>query len=70
MVYNGSVKWFSKEKGYGFVIPDTGEKDVFVHITAVQSSGLTAEAMKDRTPISYELKEHKGKMAAVNLKLG
>ncbi len=59
----GTVKWFNKTKGFGFIIPDDGDKDVFVHITAVVESGLTelAEGQK----VSFELiEEPKGLKAA------
>ena len=59
----GTVKWLNKTKGFGFIIPDDGDKDVFVHITAVVESGLTelAEGQK----VSFELiEEPKGLKAA------
>ncbi len=49
----GTVKWFNTTKGYGFIAPDDGGKDVFVHISAVERSGLTGLA--DNQKISYEL---------------
>ena len=49
----GTVKWFNTEKGYGFIQPADGSKDVFVHITAVQAAGL--QTLKDNQPIEYEL---------------
>lgn len=51
----GTVKWFNTTKGYGFIAPDDGGKDVFVHISAVEQSGMTGLA--DNQKISYELKE-------------
>ena len=63
----GTVKWFNNRKGYGFICPDEGSNDVFVHITAVQKSGL--KSLKEKTKISYELMEEKGKTVACNLKL-
>ncbi len=50
---NGTVKWFNTTKGYGFIAPDDGGKDVFVHISAVERSGLTGLA--DNQKVSYEL---------------
>ena len=49
----GTVKWFNTEKGYGFIQPADGGKDIFVHITAVQAAGL--QSLKDNQPIEYEL---------------
>ena len=63
----GKVKWFNTTKGYGFIAPDEGEKDVFVHISAVQNSGM--KELKEDQKVSYELETGKnGKTAAVNLK--
>ncbi|QMU56901.1 MAG: cold-shock protein [Boseongicola sp.] len=50
---NGTVKWFNTTKGFGFIAPDEGGKDVFVHISAVERSGLTGLA--DNQKVSYEL---------------
>ncbi len=63
----GTVKWFNNKKGYGFICPDEGGKDVFVHITAVQKAGM--KTLKDNEKISYDLMEEKGKTVAGNLKL-
>ena len=63
----GTVKWFNKRKGYGFITPDEGEQDVFVHISAVQKAGL--RTLKDGTKLSYELMTEKGKTVAGDLKL-
>ena len=61
----GTVKWFNGRKGYGFIEPDDGENDVFVHITAVQASGLT---LKEDMKISFEKEQgNNGKYSAVNL---
>ena len=51
----GTVKWFNTTKGYGFIAPESGGKDVFVHVSAVERSGLTGLA--DNQKVSYELKE-------------
>ncbi|MGF1462571.1 MAG: cold-shock protein [Maricaulaceae bacterium] len=62
----GTVKWFNTEKGYGFIKPDDGGADVFVHITAVQAAGLATLA--EGQTLSYELTEARnGKVAASNL---
>ncbi len=64
----GTVKWFNETKGYGFIAPDEGGKDVFVHISAVQRSGLTG--LKDNQKISYELQTGRdGKSSAGDLEL-
>jgi len=63
---SGTVKWFNATKGYGFIEPDDGGKDVFVHITAVQGSGLQGLAEGQR--VSYEITEQRGKSSAANLK--
>ena len=52
---NGTVKWFNTTKGFGFIAPDGGGKDVFVHISAVEKSGLTGLA--DNQKVSFELQE-------------
>jgi len=62
----GTVKWFDATKGYGFIAPEGGDNDVFVHISAVQASGLDGLAEGDK--LSFELEEQKnGKKSAVNL---
>lgn len=61
----GSVKWFNTTKGYGFIQPDDGGKDVFVHISAVQAAGLNA--LQEGQRVSYELVNQKGKESAGNL---
>ena len=55
----GTVKWFNKTKGFGFIVPDEGEKDVFVHITAVLASGL--QELNEGQKVSYQsIEEPKG----------
>jgi CspA family cold shock protein len=62
----GTVKWFNATKGFGFILPQDGGKDVFVHITAVQKAGLTG--LKDGQKVSYDIVQERGKAAASNLK--
>jgi len=64
---SGTVKWFNPTKGFGFIEPDEGGKDVFVHITAVQAAGL--QGLDDGQKVSYELAEERGKTSAANLKV-
>ncbi len=63
----GTVKWFNPTKGYGFVQPDAGGNDVFVHISAVERAGLST--LNEGQKVSYELATEKGKTSAANLKL-
>jgi CspA family cold shock protein len=64
----GTVKWFNSQKGYGFIGPDDGSKDVFVHISALERAGLST--LQEGQRVSYELEAgRQGKNAAVNLKL-
>lgn len=64
---DGTVKWFNATKGYGFIMPSDGTKDVFVHITAVQAAGLTG--LNDGQKVIYDMVIERGKAAATNLKL-
>ena len=61
----GTVKWFNGRKGYGFIEPDDGENDVFVHVTAVKDSGLNV--LNEGDKVSFELVENRGRMAAEKL---
>ena len=63
----GKVKWFNRTKGYGFIAPDDGSKDVFVHITAVEKAGLST--LKENQAISFELVTDKERTSAEELKL-
>jgi CspA family cold shock protein len=64
---NGTVKWFNATKGFGFILPDDGGKDVFVHITAVQKVGL--QGLKENQKVSFEVASERGKPTAINLKV-
>ncbi len=63
----GVVKWFNPTKGFGFIQPDAGGADVFVHITAVQQAGL--RTLNEGQKVGYELATNKGKTSAVNLQV-
>jgi len=65
----GTVKWFNDQKGYGFIQPDQGGRDVFVHISAVERSGLPG--LREGQKVSYEVEADRrtGKEAATNLKI-
>ncbi len=63
----GTVKWFNTTKGFGFIQPQGGGNDVFVHITAVQAAGL--RGLNDGQNVSYDVVMERGKAAASNLKL-
>ncbi len=63
----GSVKWFNATKGYGFIMPEDGSKDVFVHVTAVQGAGL--RGLNDGQKVTYDIAMERGKASAANLKL-
>ena len=63
---SGTVKWFNGTKGYGFIQPDDGGADVFVHISAVQAAGL--RSLNEGQKVNFELQSNKGRTSAVNLK--
>lgn len=64
---NGKVKWFNAQKGFGFIQPDSGSSDVFVHITTVERAGLSG--LNDGQSVSFDITTERGKSAAANLKL-
>jgi CspA family cold shock protein len=66
MMPTGTVKWFNPTKGYGFIQPQDGGKDVFVHISAVERAGLSS--LNEGQVVEYELVTNRGKQAAENLK--
>jgi CspA family cold shock protein len=61
----GTVKWFNPTKGYGFIAPEDGDKDVFVHVSAVEKAGLGTLTEGQR--VSFEVTSERGKTAATNL---
>jgi CspA family cold shock protein len=66
-VATGTVKWFNPTKGYGFIQPDGGGKDVFLHISAVERAGLST--LNEGAKISYEVVANRGKDSAENIKM-
>jgi CspA family cold shock protein len=66
-VAKGTVKWFNGTKGYGFIQPSTGGKDVFVHISAVEKAGL--RGLNEGQAIEYDVVSNRGKESAENLKV-
>ncbi len=64
---NGTVKWFNATKGYGFIQPEQGGPDVFVHISAVEKAGL--RDLREGQKVAYEIATQKGKTSAVDLKV-
>lgn len=64
---NGQVKWFNATKGFGFIQPEEGGADVFVHISALERAGLAD--LKEGQRVSYELATNKGKTSAANIKV-
>ena len=63
----GTVKWFNPTKGYGFIQTEDGGRDVFVHINAVEKSGISG--LKEGDRVNYELETNRGRTAATNLEL-
>ena len=63
----GSVKWFNPSKGYGFISPDGGGKDIFVHISALETSGI--KNLSENQKVSYDESRNKDKISAGNIKL-
>lgn len=63
----GTVKWFNAAKGFGFIQPESGGQDIFVHISALESAGL--RDLKENQKVSYELATNKGRTSAADLRL-
>lgn len=63
----GTVKWFNPSKGFGFIQPESGSRDVFVHISAVERAGLGT--LNEGQRVSYNVVEERGKQSAADLKL-
>lgn len=61
----GIVKWFNPTKGYGFIQPEGGEKDVFVHISALEKAGL--RSLRENERVQFELENNKGRVSATNI---
>ena len=63
---SGKVKWFNSKKGYGFITDDETNKDIFLHVSALESSKL--RVLKEEQKISFDIKEEKNKLQAINIK--
>jgi CspA family cold shock protein len=66
MSYQGKVKWFNETKGFGFIVRDDGQGDVFVHIRDVENSGL--RSLKEGDRVEFDMKENRGRTSACNIK--
>ena len=64
----GTVRWFNPAKGFGFIQPDGGGREVFVHISAVEKAGLSS--LNEGAKVSYEVVANRGKESAENLRVG
>ena len=63
---SGKVRWFNSKKGYGFIVDEENNKDVFLHVSSLEKSKL--RTLRENQKIKFEIKEEKGKLKAVNLK--
>ncbi len=63
---SGKIKWFSSKKGYGFITDEKTEKDIFLHVSALEDSKL--RILKEDQKLEFDIKEEKGKLQAINLK--
>lgn len=66
MAQSGTVKWFNPEKGFGFIVPDNGGNDIFVHISAVEKAGM--KTLQEGQKLEFDLEDNRGRQAAANLK--
>jgi|TARA_R110000803_G_scaffold183538_1_gene245870 CspA family cold shock protein len=64
----GKIKWFDAKKGYGFITPEDGSKDAFIHVSALQAAGI--ESIDEGQTVTYDLTEEKGKTSATNITKG
>jgi len=63
----GVIKWFNRNKGYGFIEPSDGSKDVFLHISTLNAAGI--RDIRENQAVSFQTEEHKGKISAINIEL-
>ncbi len=63
----GKIKWFNPQKGYGFIAPDNGKKDIFVHISALEKSGINS--LNENDKVSYDEARNNGNVSAANIKI-
>ena len=66
MAHTGKIKWFNATRGYGFIKPDKGDRDIFIHISALKAIGI--EDIEENQKIEYDIVEEKGKKSAGNIK--
>lgn len=65
MAETGTVKWFNPTKGFGFIVPENGGNDIFVHISAVEQAGM--KGLDEGQKVQFELEDNRGRQAATNL---